>query len=182
MSSFTGEFPREEKSILEEDRYSEGVRAIKVKENRSRCLGCGVGGRLGGQITLSGISLCVRGTSGDFTGYVSRTRMNVSRSESSQKVMVFDKRTLYLKISFETSLSENDLSSLEEKSLSTSKRGLEKIVESSQTGILHLLLISDKSSYSLGVGTRFSTLDFINSSDSVSGIVSRCSSPVDPTP
>nr|GFC62813.1 hypothetical protein [Tanacetum cinerariifolium] len=27
-------------------------------------------------------------------------------------------------------------------------------------------------------GTRFSTQDFINSSDSVAGIVSRCSSPI----
>nr|GFA73532.1 retrovirus-related Pol polyprotein from transposon TNT 1-94 [Tanacetum cinerariifolium] len=31
---------------------------------------------------------------------------------------------------------------------------------------------------SLGIGTRFSTLDFITSSDSVAGIVSRCSSPI----
>nr|GFC01424.1 hypothetical protein [Tanacetum cinerariifolium] len=57
-----------------------------------------------------------------------------------------------------------------------SKRILEKVVKSSQTGTSHSL--SDKSSDSLGFGTRFSTLDFINSSDSVSEIVSRCSSPI----
>nr|GFD40820.1 hypothetical protein [Tanacetum cinerariifolium] len=34
------------------------------------------------------------------------------------------------------------------------------------------------SSDSLGFGTRFSTRDFMNSSDSVAGIVLRCSSPI----
>nr|GFA45833.1 hypothetical protein [Tanacetum cinerariifolium] len=69
---------------------------------------------------------------------------------------------------------ENDSSSLEEKSSSTSKRRLEKVVKLSQAGTSHPL--SDKSADSLRLGTRLSTLDFMNSSDSISGIVSRCSS------
>nr|GEZ43446.1 hypothetical protein [Tanacetum cinerariifolium] len=36
----------------------------------------------------------------------------------------------------------------------------------------------DKSSDSLQLGIRFSTLGFMNSSDSVAGMVSRCSSPI----
>nr|GEX12018.1 hypothetical protein [Tanacetum cinerariifolium] len=80
------------------------------------------------------------------------------------------------KIFFEMCSSENDSLSLEEKSSSTSKRRLEKVVKSSQAGSSHSL--SDKSSYSLGFGTRFSTLDFMSSSDSVVRMVSRCSSPI----
>nr|GEZ39328.1 hypothetical protein [Tanacetum cinerariifolium] len=72
--------------------------------------------------------------------------------------------------------SENDSSSLEEKSSLASKRILEKVVKLSQAGTSHSL--SDKSSDSLWFGIRFSTLDFMNSSDSVAGIVSRCSSPI----
>nr|GEU93017.1 hypothetical protein [Tanacetum cinerariifolium] len=68
----------------------------------------------------------------------------------------------------------NDSLSLEKKSSSASKRRLEKVVKSSQTGTSH----SHSSSDSLGIGTRFSTLDFMNSSDSVSEIVLRCSSPI----
>ncbi|GJV22808.1 hypothetical protein Tco_1375503 [Tanacetum coccineum] len=49
---------------------------------------------------------------------------------------------------------ENDSSSLEEKSSSASKRGLEKVVKLSQTGTSHSLSISEKSSDSLGIGTR----------------------------
>nr|GEW42495.1 hypothetical protein [Tanacetum cinerariifolium] len=74
------------------------------------------------------------------------------------------------------SSSENDSLSLEEKSSSASKRRLDKVVKSSQAATSHSL--SDKSSDSLGFGTRFLTLDFTNSSDSVSGIVSKCSSPI----
>nr|GFC74283.1 hypothetical protein [Tanacetum cinerariifolium] len=74
------------------------------------------------------------------------------------------------------SSSENDLLSLEEKSSSASKRRLEKVVKSSQASTSHSLL--DKSSDLLGLGTRVSTLDFMNSFDSVSGIVSRCSFPI----
>nr|GEW67550.1 hypothetical protein [Tanacetum cinerariifolium] len=48
--------------------------------------------------------------------------------------------------------------------------------ESSQTGTSHVL--SKIPSYSLGIGTRFSTLEFIISSDSVSGVVLRCLSPI----
>nr|GEU38600.1 reverse transcriptase domain-containing protein [Tanacetum cinerariifolium] len=71
---------------------------------------------------------------------------------------------------------KNDSLSLDEKSSSASKRILEKVVKLSQAGTSHLLL--DKSSDSLGFGARFSTLNFMNSSDSVAGIVSRCSSPI----
>nr|GEZ65001.1 hypothetical protein [Tanacetum cinerariifolium] len=71
---------------------------------------------------------------------------------------------------------KNDSSSLEEKSSSASKRRLEKVVKSLQADTSHSP--SDKSSNSLGFGTRFLTLDFMNSSDSISGIVSRCSSPI----
>nr|GEY21564.1 hypothetical protein [Tanacetum cinerariifolium] len=67
---------------------------------------------------------------------------------------------------------ENDSSLLEEKSSSASKRRLDKVVKSSQSGTSQ----SCSSSDSLGFGTRFLTLDFMNSSDSFSGIVSRCSS------
>nr|GEZ86113.1 hypothetical protein [Tanacetum cinerariifolium] len=45
-------------------------------------------------------------------------------------------------------------------------------------GTSHSRLILDKSSDSLGFRTRFLTLDFMNSSDSFSGIVSRCLSPM----
>nr|GEV73110.1 ribonuclease H-like domain-containing protein [Tanacetum cinerariifolium] len=71
-------------------------------------------------------------------------------------------------------LSENDSLSLEKKSLSASKRRLEKVVKSSQMSTSH----SHSSSDSLGIRTRFSTLDFMNSSDSVFEIVLRCSSPI----
>nr|GEY49405.1 hypothetical protein [Tanacetum cinerariifolium] len=63
---------------------------------------------------------------------------------------------------------------IKEKSLSALKRTLEKVVKSSQAGTSH----SHSSLDSLGFGTNFSTLDFMNSSDSVSKIVSRCSSPI----
>nr|GEY19130.1 hypothetical protein [Tanacetum cinerariifolium] len=68
----------------------------------------------------------------------------------------------------------NDQYHNEEKSSSASKRRLEKVVKSSQAGTSHSLSSSD----SLGLGTRFSTLDFMNSSDSVFRIVSTCSSPI----
>nr|GEU68054.1 hypothetical protein [Tanacetum cinerariifolium] len=55
--------------------------------------------------------------------------------------------------SFRTSSLENDSSLLEEKLSSTSKRRLEKVVKSSQTGTSHSLLILDKSSDSLGFET-----------------------------
>nr|GFC71610.1 hypothetical protein [Tanacetum cinerariifolium] len=55
-------------------------------------------------------------------------------------------------------------------SYSSSKRILEKVVK--QEGTSQPFSPSD----SLGIGTRSSTLDFITSSDSVAGIVSRCSS------
>ncbi|GKE77664.1 hypothetical protein Tco_1543784, partial [Tanacetum coccineum] len=51
-----------------------------------------------------------------------------------------------------------------------------RVEESSQTGTSHVS--SEIPSSSLGIGTRISTLDFITSSDSVSGIVIRCSSPI----
>nr|GEU67677.1 hypothetical protein [Tanacetum cinerariifolium] len=69
------------------------------------------------------------------------------------------------------SSSENDLSSLEKKLSSASKRRLIKVVKSSQMGTSHSLPILDKSSDSLGFGTRFSILDFMNSSDSFSRII-----------
>nr|GFA01154.1 hypothetical protein [Tanacetum cinerariifolium] len=72
------------------------------------------------------------------------------------------------------SSSENDSLSLEEKSSSASKRRLEKVVKSSQAGTSHSCSLSD----SLGLRIRFSTLDFMNSSDSVFEIMSRCSSPI----
>nr|GEY92361.1 hypothetical protein [Tanacetum cinerariifolium] len=72
------------------------------------------------------------------------------------------------------SSSENDSLSLEEKSSSVLKRRLEKVVKSSQTGTSH----SRSSMDSLGFRTRFSILDFKNSSDSFSEIVSRCLSPM----
>nr|GFB22917.1 reverse transcriptase domain-containing protein [Tanacetum cinerariifolium] len=62
----------------------------------------------------------------------------------------------------------------EEKSSSTSKRRLEKVVKSSQAGTSHSLSSSD----SLGFGTRSSTLDFMSLFDSVSKKLSRCSSPI----
>nr|GEZ74809.1 hypothetical protein [Tanacetum cinerariifolium] len=64
----------------------------------------------------------------------------------------------------------------EEKSSSASKRILEKVVKSSQVGTSHSL--SDKSSDSLGLGTRFLTLNFMKSSASVFRMVSRYSSPI----
>nr|GEZ18404.1 hypothetical protein [Tanacetum cinerariifolium] len=54
----------------------------------------------------------------------------------------------------------------------TSKRILEKVVK--QEGTSQPFSPSD----SLGFGIRFSTQDFMNSFDSVAGIVSRCSSPI----
>nr|GEU76959.1 hypothetical protein [Tanacetum cinerariifolium] len=60
----------------------------------------------------------------------------------------------------------------ESNSYSSSKRILEKVVK--QEGTSQPVSPSD----SLGIGTRSSTLDFINSSDSVAGVVSRCSSPI----
>nr|GFD40408.1 hypothetical protein [Tanacetum cinerariifolium] len=63
-------------------------------------------------------------------------------------------------------------SSTESNSYSSSKRILEKVVK--QEGTSQPFSPPD----SLGFGTRFSTQDFINSSDFVVGIVSRCSSPV----
>nr|GFC24971.1 hypothetical protein [Tanacetum cinerariifolium] len=59
---------------------------------------------------------------------------------------------------------------------SASKRRFEKVVKSSQAGTSHSL--SDKSLDSLGLVTRFSTLDFMNSSDFVARMVSRFSSPI----
>nr|GFA55937.1 hypothetical protein [Tanacetum cinerariifolium] len=72
------------------------------------------------------------------------------------------------------SSSKNDSLSLEEKLSTASKRRLEKVVKSSQAGTSHSLLSSD----SLGFGIRFLTLDFMNSFDSISGMVSRCSFPI----
>nr|GFC59339.1 hypothetical protein [Tanacetum cinerariifolium] len=60
----------------------------------------------------------------------------------------------------------------ESNSYSSSKRILEKVVK--QDGTSQPVPPSD----SLRIGTRSSTLDFITSSDSVAGIVSRCSSPI----
>nr|GFB73857.1 hypothetical protein [Tanacetum cinerariifolium] len=57
-------------------------------------------------------------------------------------------------------------------SYSSSKRILEKVVK--QDGTSQPFSPSD----SLGIGTRSSTQDFITSSDSVAGIMSRCSSPI----
>nr|GEW57640.1 hypothetical protein [Tanacetum cinerariifolium] len=77
---------------------------------------------------------------------------------------------------------ESDSSSLEVKSSLSSKIGFEKVVktgeDSSLMGTSHLLSSSKVTSYSLQIGTRFLTLDFITSSDSVSGIVLRCSSSI----
>nr|GFB82925.1 hypothetical protein [Tanacetum cinerariifolium] len=63
------------------------------------------------------------------------------------------------------SSSENDSLSLEEKSSSASKRRFEKVVKSSQAGTLHLL--SDKSSDSLGFGTR----EFSSSTVGMSNVI-----------
>nr|GFA75054.1 hypothetical protein [Tanacetum cinerariifolium] len=60
----------------------------------------------------------------------------------------------------------------ESNSYSASKRILEKVVK--QDGTSQPFSPSD----SLVFGTRFSTQDFMNSSDSIAGIVSRCSSPI----
>nr|GFC30044.1 hypothetical protein [Tanacetum cinerariifolium] len=70
-----------------------------------------------------------------------------------------------------TSSSAHDWSLLESDSYSASKRTFEKVVNS---GTSHLW--SGIPSDSLGIGIRVSTLDFINSSDSAAGMVSRCSS------
>nr|GEY96790.1 reverse transcriptase domain-containing protein [Tanacetum cinerariifolium] len=71
-------------------------------------------------------------------------------------------------------LSYNNLSSLKSDPYLASKRTFEKVVKASKAGISHL----DSPSDSLGFGTRFSTQDFMNSSNFVAGIVSRCSSPI----
>nr|GEX62399.1 hypothetical protein [Tanacetum cinerariifolium] len=67
---------------------------------------------------------------------------------------------------------ENLVPSPKSNSYSSSKRILEKVVK--QDGTSQPFSPSD----SLGFGTRFSTQLFINSSDSVAGIMSRCSSPI----
>nr|GEX02395.1 uncharacterized mitochondrial protein AtMg00810-like [Tanacetum cinerariifolium] len=67
---------------------------------------------------------------------------------------------------------KSDWSSTESNSYSASKRIFEKVVK--QAGKSQPFSPSD----SLGFGTRFSALNFMNSSDSVAGIVSRCSSPI----
>nr|GEY82501.1 hypothetical protein [Tanacetum cinerariifolium] len=50
--------------------------------------------------------------------------------------------------------------------------------EQKQTGISHSILSSKVTSHSLGIGKRFSALDSVTSSDSVSGVMVRCSYPI----